>query len=410
MKVAFSCFCLVFFLISCASSVSTSALKREQSSGVNNFNVLLKPFHLSADTTVVYFQIANNLLLYNRVNGEGNYRAKLEVEVLIGENKTQEFLKTFTFSEHQRPKKLLLGEIPLLLDEGVKHLLTLKFTDLVRGDKVEYVINLTKSAGEITQHNFLLLSQKTKSPIFSNYIANTDTVLIKYSSKINSPVYLHSFYGNTIQANSPYSERNETWFGNLRSEVKAVNNKEVALGSEVLFFLSTDSVSFQKSSAVVVENGFPNSSSYMDMIEPIGYIATKEEMSQMLFSINKRVDFERFWISKAGSKERAKRLIEEFYKRVSTANKVFTSYKEGWKTDKGMIYLIFGSPDEVRITDEKEIWVYTKDNSTLPITFAFRKIEDSPSANHYVLQRSLGYKMIWHSAVETWRSGRYFTY
>jgi GWxTD domain-containing protein len=36
-----------------------------------------------------------------------------------------------------------------------------------------------------------------------------------------------------------------------------------------------------------------------------------------------------------------------YYRRVRQANRLFTNYKEGWKTDRGMFYILFGPPSGV---------------------------------------------------------------
>jgi hypothetical protein len=56
--------------------------------------------------------------------------------------------------------------------------------------------------------------------------------------------------------------------------------------------------------------------------------------------------------------------MEEYYIRVQFANKNFAHYIEGWRTDMGMVYIIFGSPNNVDRhpfdIDSKpyEIWSY----------------------------------------------------
>ncbi|MFW6232503.1 MAG: GWxTD domain-containing protein, partial [Bacteroidota bacterium] len=37
----------------------------------------------------------------------------------------------------------------------------------------------------------------------------------------------------------------------------------------------------------------------------------------------------------------------EYYTRIETADKNFTSYTEGWRTDKGMVYVIYGTPHNI---------------------------------------------------------------
>ncbi|HLF13985.1 MAG TPA: GWxTD domain-containing protein [Bacteroidota bacterium] len=57
-------------------------------------------------------------------------------------------------------------------------------------------------------------------------------------------------------------------------------------------------------------------------------------------------------------------LMEEYYSRVAYANKHFGHYTTGWKTDMGMVYIIFGTPSNVERhpfeIDSKpyEVWTY----------------------------------------------------
>ncbi|MBI5464337.1 MAG: GWxTD domain-containing protein, partial [Ignavibacteriales bacterium] len=57
-------------------------------------------------------------------------------------------------------------------------------------------------------------------------------------------------------------------------------------------------------------------------------------------------------------------LMDEYYSRVEYANHVFGSYVEGWRTDRGMVYIRYGPPDNVERhpfetnTRPYEIWYY----------------------------------------------------
>ena len=60
-------------------------------------------------------------------------------------------------------------------------------------------------------------------------------------------------------------------------------------------------------------------------------------------------------------------LMDEYYKRVSYANENFDGWKDGWETDRGMIYILFGPPDQVQRTNQSmsnstlyQIWTYNK--------------------------------------------------
>lgn len=75
--------------------------------------------------------------------------------------------------------------------------------------------------------------------------------------------------------------------------------------------------------------------------------------------------FLEFWAKRDPDPQTSRNeLMEEYYQRVDYANKNFTHYLEGWKTDMGMVYIRFGSPENVERhpfdQDAKpyEIWYY----------------------------------------------------
>ncbi len=63
-------------------------------------------------------------------------------------------------------------------------------------------------------------------------------------------------------------------------------------------------------------------------------------------------------------------LMEEYYSRIDFANKNFGHYQEGWRTDRGMVYVVFGPPNNIDRhpfdIDSKpyEIWTYYNLNRT----------------------------------------------
>ena len=108
----------------------------------------------------------------------------------------------------------------------------------------------------------------------------------------------------------------------------------------------------------------------------------------------------------AGNRERARVLIKSYYSRVQYANIFFTSYFEGWKTDRGLIYIIFGPPSSVYRNNETEIWNYSQSYNYGPLNFTFDKIKNPFTSNDYQLRRSNYYELPWYRAVDSWRDGR----
>ena len=82
---------------------------------------------------------------------------------------------------------------------------------------------------------------------------------------------------------------------------------------------------------------------------------------------------------------------------------LFSSYQEGWKTDRGLIYIIYGPPSEVYRKTGEEEWIYGERNNPLSIKFYFYNIENPFTLNDYSLNRQPTYKTSWYIAIENWR-------
>ena len=91
------------------------------------------------------------------------------------------------------------------------------------------------------------------------------------------------------------------------------------------------------------------------------------------------------------------------------ANTYFTSYTEGWKTDRGLIYIIFGLPVTIYKAENIERWIYGTSQSNKTLVFNFMRQENPFTANDYVLSREEMYKISWTQAVDTWRNGRVYS-
>jgi GWxTD domain-containing protein len=90
---------------------------------------------------------------------------------------------------------------------------------------------------------------------------------------------------------------------------------------------------------------------YLKAIEQLRYVASSKEMKN-LKEIPEEEHLEKwleFWKSKdptPGTPENE--LKEEYYRRLKYVNQNFAlPTKEGWETDMGMIYMVYGHPDEV---------------------------------------------------------------
>jgi GWxTD domain-containing protein len=158
----------------------------------------------------------------------------------------------------------------------------------------------------------------------------------------------------------------------------------------------------------VFDKGFPKIRTEKALLEPLRFICSKDEFAKLKNSENPRLAVELFWEERAKNRDKARALIKEFYTRAEHANKHFTTFTEGWKTDMGMIYLIFGEPRTVRKGGNSEYWYYGDERNAQTLTFKFYKRQNATFGQYYELNRMSMYKPIWMRAVDTWRSGRIY--
>ncbi len=164
---------------------------------------------------------------------------------------------------------------------------------------------------------------------------------------------------------------------------------------------------------------FPLLESAETMIGPLAYLASESELNSLYRAQNQKLALDNFWLSCGGNIEKARELIRIYYNRVLYANYYFTSFTDGWRTERGMIYVMYGPPDILYKTNDGESWGYIKPvvksrwGNTIRVKedyiyFNFRKRENLFSDNDYLLSRSETLVTYWDQAVASWRKGIVF--
>jgi GWxTD domain-containing protein len=125
------------------------------------------------------------------------------------------------------------------------------------------------------------------------------------------------------------------------------------------------------------------------------YVATDKEKTEYGSIKNlegKRKFLYEFWKRKdPASKGPINKFKKEYLRRINYSNTNFTSnFREGWKSDKGRVYCIYGKPDEVERfpfqpdVRSYEIWNYNSIEGGVIFVF----IDLSNSAGDYALVHS----------------------
>lgn len=218
---------------------------------------------------------------------------------------------------------------------------------------------------------------------------------------------LHIFYYNEqFPAGSPPFAEKEMHVDPLLiadSIFSISSGSSLRIKSKGLYLIQQDTNSAEGFAFRAEESTYPRFTKMVDLTEPMVFVSTKEEFDELLAANDEKPKFDKVILDITKDKDRAKNFMRSYFKRVELANLYFTSYKEGWKTDRGMIYLIFGVPDEVSRNDNNEVWYYKSFQSR----FTFIKTGTVYDPNNYVLLRNKKYTERWYNTIDLWRKSRY---
>jgi GWxTD domain-containing protein len=162
----------------------------------------------------------------------------------------------------------------------------------------------------------------------------------------------------------------------------------------------------------VRSEGFPHIVSLEEKIQAVEYIARPREMNllrQAQGNAERQRRLDEFWQSRARDRVLAPRLAQMFYDRMMEANLLFTNHKAGWKTDKGMVYIVLGPPLYIDQRADSEVWRYSHIETDETHIFVFDRIRAHSAGTvfeNHLLQRAPEYDLMWNRAVDRWRDAR----
>jgi GWxTD domain-containing protein len=172
------------------------------------------------------------------------------------------------------------------------------------------------------------------------------------------------------------------------------------------YHLAADTSSREGLTLFSFGEGFPVVDEPSELARSVRFITTRQEYDEISGVNGQTLGLEGFWLRCSGSRDKAKSLMNTYYSRVETSNQYFTSYDQGWKSDRGLIFIVFGSPTSVSYDSNSETWTYGEDNSSRSVRFTFSKVENPFTDNDFMLNRSEIYKDTWLRMVDAWRQGR----
>lgn len=246
--------------------------------------------------------------------------------------------------------------------------------------------------GYVTQDN---------APVIDPYVkVNTSARVV--SDKPN----IISYYRNDFPPATPaFSESvgKVSTILNVDSTFIIPANDILRFSTQGLYLIQHDTLAAE-GFTIRAEDDYPRLTKLESLADPLIYICTRQEFERIKQAKGDKRTFDKVILNVTGDAGRAKIFMRSYFRRVEVANQLFTSYKEGWKTDRGMIYIIFGLPDEVFKFSDREVWNY---KTNYKITFEFTKSPTLFDPENFVLIRQKKYQRTWYEVIDLWRNARF---
>ncbi len=373
-------------------------------------------FHETDTTSTIYYNFSWSEFLFIKALGDSGFRssARLSYRLLQDyESKTlldSSSITLYTLSPASTYEGIESGSFSVKSKGQKSALLEITLTDIRRNQFVRHFITLDRSDPG-TRQNFLVSSQ---GEVLMKYILNNpDTVLIRHVSPLTKQLHVRYYHRNFPLAAPPFSDYLPKPFEYKADSLFLLTDDgsgvfRLPVTEHGFYHVQTDTIGKEGLTLFLFHQDYPFLSTPEELLKPLRYLTSKKEYDDIQLASNKKAAIDEFWLSNAGSSARAKELIRTFYNRVQDANQYFASYLEGWKTDRGLLYLIYGPPTAVYRTNNSESWVYGEENNIRSLHFTFVKVMNPFTENDYSLVRNENYKDSWYVAVDTWRQGRVF--
>ena len=391
----------------------------------NSINPRYKILNQSEEMTVLSVKFIGSELFFSEANPSGTPTANMFLSVRLYNISLGRILSDTAFYNidivKDPSKNEYLYKIPLKVQKGSEYVTDIKVYDKVRQVMVQSFIPFN-TLSVTNRYNFFVRGHIQKNEVMFPVIKKDVFFNLVYSRGSLDSIFI-SFY-------KPYEEVPYPPSMVLPEKPGATEpDTVVALPySDTLPMMFPKKGIYLCSTSRELKEGYtlfnfgleyPSMNDPTTMIDPLAYIASPDEMAEMKSDPKPKIALDNFWIKCGGNIDKARELIRIFYTRVVYANYYFTSYKEGWRTDRGMIYIIYGPPDKLYKSNEEENWGYrqpvvkSKWGSGYSVEeeylfFSFKKRASVFSDNEYSLSRSETVVTYWDKAVLSWRKGIVF--
>ncbi|MEO5570022.1 MAG: GWxTD domain-containing protein [Bacteroidia bacterium] len=368
-------------------------------------------FHFSNDSSRLYVKLFSSELLH-RKDDAGTMGAQVTISYRLFNDFESKFVVDSSsvivndFDE-SNSQGIFIHSLNFKTPGLVNYILEAEVRDDFRQQVVKSFIKVEKE-GKQSAQKFLLKLTGQNIPLFRNYVKSDESFNILPDDLTSHHMHVRCYFRNFPLAFPPFAEKVPVKFNYAADSIFTMEispSTNIQLPKRGIYHFQYDSTSKQGLTIFNWDDDFPKITDAMQLIEALRYLTTKQEYNDLLSAKDKKAAVDKYWLELSGNAERGKVLIRKYYSRIQDANRLFTSYLEGWKTDRGLIYTIYGPPSTVFKSGTTEDWTYGNFNTINSTTFTFEKIYNPFSDNDYILRRSPVYETPWYKGVDRWRNG-----
>jgi GWxTD domain-containing protein len=372
-----------------------------------DFELQSSIYHLSDDSSEINLRFSSEFLASKKLEGEEGYKA-IQLRLLVSDS-LQRIVDTVQSSYYGIR---LMDATWLQMRERVamgrgQYKVVVEITDHHKNNVSKEVL-LADKRTHLSEQNFQL-RHTNGEVIFDRQAKESDTLYVHSDRNLSlDSLEVWQFNQDTKLPPPPFSSNAVEMpdFKNaVRQRIGIQNGKAMVIQAGQYQFLR--GVGASQGMIIRKKNyNYPQVDNPSQLYAPMRYITTKGEYEEMSKASYSKPLVDRFWIESGGDKDRARELVKIYFRRVEESNRYFTTYTEGWRTDRGMIYLVFGPPMELEQDGNQEKWHYGATDDDNAIVFTFNKLQSPLGMPHYQLKRDNYYKTGWEMMVNAWRNGR----
>ncbi len=419
------CCAVLGLMAGCKSSEKTAseAIEGHMASLYNPSRLSLHPdfsiFHENNNYSVLYIRAYPAELRFNEANPESEYRALLQLRyelVRLDENDQENVLVdsasvVYKLLRREELSTAFFASLTIPVRQGQRYLLRVETRDLNRGSMGLEYLYVDKRTPYSAQ-NFKVISMSSGYPKFMRFFLPGERFNVRYRNRAIDSVFVKFFSIESELPRPPITATSDytmNYTPDTSFVFPLIDTATYNLMREGMYQIQVDEERDEGLTLLNFGGSFPDVKTPDELLEPLFYLTTLAEYRDLRQQSNRKLAVDNFWLKTGNNMEKSRELLRIYYNRVIYSNLYFTSNKEGWKTDQGMIFILFGPPNRIQMTGNGESWYYFAKRRSKAVEFRFVRQNDAFSIQNLVWSKTTEAQVFWNEAVRSWRNGKVYS-